>query len=156
MTGSKVYVALRVKAPCDRAFAVFVDEIGDWWRPSPLFQTTPRPGRLSFEPGEGGRLIETRAGGKAFEIGRILAWEPPERLVFTWRQASFPPDLHTEVEIRFEAVGEETRVSVEHRGFDRVPADSAARHRFPDAALLARLAEFWQGQIRNLGARAGS
>jgi uncharacterized protein YndB with AHSA1/START domain len=152
---SKVYVALRVKTPPARAFAVFVDEIGDWWRPSALFETTPRPGRLSFEPGPDGRLIETRAGGKVFEIGRILAWEPPRRLVFGWRQANFPPELTTEVEIRFEAVGEETRVSVEHRGFDRVPEGSAARHRFPDQALLARLAEFWQAQIRSLDAKVG-
>ena len=81
---------------------------------------------LSFEPGgEGGRLIETRAGGKVFEIGRIRAWEPPRRLVFSWRQANFPPDLHTEVEVGFEAVGEETRVSVEHRGFDQRPGRRA-------------------------------
>ena len=98
----------------------------------------------------GGRLVETLAGGKVFEIGRVLAWEPPARLVFSWRQASFPPDLATEVEVRFEAVGEETRVSVEHRGFDRVPPASAARHGFPDAALLARLAEFWQAQLAGL------
>jgi uncharacterized protein YndB with AHSA1/START domain len=148
---SKVYVALRVKASPERAFAVFTGEIGEWWRPSGLFQTTPRPGRLSFEPGPDGRLIETRAGGKVFEIGRVLAWEPPHRLLFSWRQANFPPDLHTEVEIRFEAVGEETRVSVEHRGFDRVPADSAARHRFTDQLLLIRLAEFWRAQIRSVG-----
>jgi uncharacterized protein YndB with AHSA1/START domain len=148
---SKVFVALRVKASPERAFAVFVEEIGAWWRPNRLFQTTPRPpGRLAFEGGEGGRLVETLAGGKVFEIGRILAWAPPERLVFSWRQASFPPDLATEVEVRFEAVGEETRVSIEHRGFDRVPADSAARHGFPDPALLARLAEFWQAQLASL------
>lgn len=150
---SKVYVALRVKATPERAFAAFVGEIGAWWRPSPLFQTTPRPGRLSFEPGEGGRLIETRDGGKVFEIGRILTWQPPHRLVFSWRQASFPPDLHTEVEVGFEAVGEETRVSIEHRGFDQVPADSAARHRFPDQFLLMRLAEFWRDQIGAIGER---
>ena len=72
-------------------------------------------------------------------IARLAPW--PARLVFSWRQATFPPDLHTEVEVCFEAVGDETRVSVEHRGFDRVPADSAARHRFPDAYLLQRLAE---------------
>ncbi|MBL8553193.1 MAG: SRPBCC domain-containing protein [Phenylobacterium sp.] len=150
---SKVYVALRVKATPERAFAAFTDEIGEWWRASPLFETTPRPGTLSFEPGPEGRLIETRAGGKVFEIGRIRAWEPPGRLVFSWRQANFPLDLHTEVEVRFEAVGEETRVSIEHRGFDQVPAGSAARHRFPDAVLLARLAEYWQSQIRSLGGR---
>ena len=150
---SKVYVALRVKATPERAFAAFTEEIGDWWQASPLFQTTPRPGRLSFEPGPDGRLIETRAGGKVFEIGRIRAWEPPHRLVFSWRQASFPLDLHTEVEVRFEGVGEETRVSVEHRGFDQVPADSAARHTFPDHVLLARLADYWQAQIRAVGRR---
>lgn len=150
---SKVYVALRVKAAPERAFQAFVEEIGDWWRPNVLFATTPRaPGRLAFEPGEAGRLVETLDGGKVFEIGRIRVWEPPERLVFSWRQASFPPDLATEVEVRFEAVGEETRVSVEHRGFAAVPADSVARHGFPDAALLARLAEWWRAQLERLGA----
>ncbi len=155
---SKVYVALRVKAPPERAFAAFVGEIGAWWRPSAMFQTTPRPGVLSFEPpdarGEGGRLIETRAGGKVFEIGEILLWDPPRRLAFSWRQANFPPDLHTEVEVAFEVVGEETRVSVEHRGFDRVPA-GAARHGWTDQILLPRLADFWRAQVAALGARLG-
>jgi uncharacterized protein YndB with AHSA1/START domain len=150
---SKVYVALRVKAAPARAFQVFVEEIGAWWRPNILFQTTPRPGVLSFEPGEGGRLIETREGGKVFEIGQIRVWEPPRRLVFSWRQANFPLELHTEVEVAFEAVGDETRVSVEHRGFDQVPAGSAARHRFPDQVLLMRLADFWRAQIAAVGAR---
>ena len=148
---SKVYVALRVKATPERAFQAFVEEIGAWWRPNILFQTTPRPGVLSFEPGEGGRLIETRAGGKVFEIGTIRVWEPPSRLVFSWRQANFPSELHTEVEVGFEAVGDETRVSVEHRGFDQIPAESAARHRFPDQYLLMRLADFWRGQIAAVG-----
>jgi uncharacterized protein YndB with AHSA1/START domain len=151
---SKVYVALRVRATPERAFAALVEEIGAWWRPSPLFQTTPRPGRLSFEPGEGGRLIESREGGKVFEIGRIRIWEPPHRLVFSWCQANFPLDLHTEVEVGFAAVGEETRVSIEHRGFDQVPA-GAARHGFPDAYLLPRLADFWRAQIAALGDTVG-
>ncbi|MGQ3018711.1 SRPBCC family protein [Phenylobacterium sp.] len=148
---SKVYVALRVRASPERAFQAFVDEIGQWWRPSPLFQTTPRaPGRLAFEAGEGGRLTETLANGKVFEIGRIVTWAPPHRLVFSWRQATFPPDLHTEVEARFEPVGQETRVSIEHRGFTRVPAESAARHGFPDQALQMRLAEWWRSQLASL------
>lgn len=146
---SKVYVALRVKAAPERAFHAFVQEIGAWWRPNGLFQTTPRaPGVLAFEPGEGGRLTETLANGKVFEIGHITAWEPPARLVFSWRQANFPLDLHTEVEVCFGAVGDgETRVSVEHRGFDQVPLGSAARHGFPDQALLMRLAEWWRGLL---------
>ena len=148
---SKVFVALRVRASPERAFQAFVDEIGQWWRPSPLFQTTPRaPGRLAFEAGEGGRLTETLANGKVFEIGRIVTWAPPHQLVFSWRQASFPPDLHTEVEARFEPVGQETRVSIEHRGFTRVPAESAARHGFPDQALQMRLAEWWRAQLASL------
>ena len=148
---SKVYVALRVKATPERAFAAFTEEIGAWWRPNTMFQTTPRPpGRLAFEPGEDGRLTETLASGKVFEIGKVLAWQPSERLVFSWRQASFPPDLHTEVEVRFEAVGDETRVSVEHRGFRLVPTDSAARHGFPDRLLLTRLGEWWQEQLRSI------
>jgi uncharacterized protein YndB with AHSA1/START domain len=146
-----VLVALRVRASPARAFQAFTEEIGAWWKPNQLFATTPRaPGRLAFEPGEGGRFTETLANGRVFEVGRISAWEPPARLAFSWRQASFPPDLVTEVEVRFEAVGEETRVTVEHRGFDRVPADSAARHGFPDAALLMRLSEWWRAQLAQL------
>jgi uncharacterized protein YndB with AHSA1/START domain len=82
-----------------------------------------------------------------FEIGRVTTWSPGERLTFSWRQASFPPDLHTEVEVRFEPVGAETRVTVEHRGFDRVPAESAARHGFPDRVLLTRLGEWWRALL---------
>ena len=150
---SKVLVSLRVQATSERAFAVFTGEIGAWWRPNGVFQTTPRaPGVLAFEDG---RLVERLTSGKVFEIGRVLAWEPPERLVFSWRQASFPPDLHTEVEVRFEAVGNETRVTVEHRGFDRVPSDSAARHGFPDRVLLARLGEWWRALLSAYVARAG-
>lgn len=151
---SKVYVALRVKASPARAFSAFVEEIGAWWRPNSLFQTTPRaPGRLAFEAGAGGRLTETLASGKVFEIGRILHWAPPERLVFSWRQANFPLDLHTEVEVRFDPIGDETRVSIEHRGFTRVPVDSAARHGFPDQVLQMRLADWWTRQLASLDAR---
>ena len=152
---SKVFVALRVKATPERTFAAFVEEIGAWWKPNTLFQTTPRaPGVLAFEGQVGGRLVERLADGRAFEIGRIVVWEPPERLVFSWRQANFPPDFSTEVEVRFAAVGDETRVSVEHRGFDGLAADSVARHGFPNAVLLMRLAEWWRDLLTSCGAQA--
>ncbi len=142
---SKVIVALRVPASPERAFDVFTREIALWWRPSPMFAFTPRsPGVMAFEPGVGGRLTETLPSGKVFEIGRIRVWEPGARLVFGWRQATFAPDQDTEVEIRFEAVGEETRVTVEHRGWDSVPAEHVARHGFPTAIFLRRHGEWWQ------------
>lgn len=154
---SKVLVALRVAATPARAFEVFTREIGLWWRPNPMFRFTPRsPGVLAFEPGEGGRFTETLPSGKVFEIGRIRAWEPPSddegakgngRLVFGWRQATFTPGQDTEVEVRFEAVGEETRVTVEHRGWDSVPDAHVARHSFPALVFLRRHGEWWQGLL---------
>ncbi len=145
---SRVIVALRVRATPERAFAAFVGEIGLWWRPNSMFQFTPRsPGTLSFEGGEGGRLVETRANGKVFEIGRIRTWAPPRRLVFGWRQATFAPDQDTEVEVRFEPIGDETRVTVEHTGWDSVPQAHVARHGFPATIFLTRHGEWWQSLL---------
>ena len=154
---SRVVVALRVKASPERAFAAFVGEIDMWWRPNSLFRFTPRsPGTLSFEAGEGGRLIETLASGKVFEIGQIRAWEPPHRLVVGWRQATFAPGQDTEVEVRFEAVeGGETRVSVEHTGWDSVPIDHVARHGFPLGVFLQRHGEWWRDLLSSMNTRLG-
>jgi hypothetical protein len=155
---SKVLVALRVKAAPERAFSAFVGEIGAWWRPNPLFRFTPRePGVLSFEApdgaGRGGRLIETRANGKVFEIGQVRVWDPPHRLVVGWRQATFAPGQDTQVEVRFEAVGEETRVSVEHIGWDSVPIEHVARHGFPLGVFLQRHGEWWRELLSGLAGR---
>jgi len=149
--GSRIVVALRVAATADRAFSAFTNDIGAWWRPSPMFRFTPRdPGVLSFEPGPAGRLIETRAGGKVFEIGRISVWEPPSRLVFGWRQATFEPNQVTEVEVRFDDLGAETRVTVEHRGWDSVPAAHVARHGFPNPVFLRRHGDYWSGLLSSM------
>lgn len=151
---SRVLISLRVAATPERAFDVFTSEIGAWWRPNDLFRFTPRPpGRLAFERGIGGRFIETLANGKVFEIGRITAWEPGRRLAFTWRQASFAPDQVTTVEVRFEPVGAETRVTVEHRGWDSVPQEHVARHGFPNAVFLQRHGEWWQQLLRGYSDR---
>ena len=146
---SQVLVALRVKATPERAFEAFVGEIGAWWRANPLFAFTPRePGVLSFEPGEGGRLIETLASGKVFEIGRIRAWEPPHRLVFGWRQAAFAPGQDTEVEVRFEPVGDG---DPRHRRAQRL-GQRAGRPRRPPrlpqrSSSCTRHGEWWQALL---------
>ncbi len=145
---SRVLVALRVRASPQRAFEAFTAEIGQWWRPNGMFQFTPRsPGVIAFEPGPAGRLIETLPSGKVFEVGRVRAWEPPSRLVFGWRQATFAADQATEVEVRFEAVGDETRITVQHFGWDSVPQAHVARHGFPSAVFLQRHAEWWKALL---------
>jgi uncharacterized protein YndB with AHSA1/START domain len=142
---SHILVAIRVAATPARAFEVFIREIGAWWQPNELFRFTHNsPGQLKFEPGLGGRLVEILPDGNIFEIGRITAWEPGVRLAFTWRQETFGPGQLTRVEVRFEPVGDETRVKVEHYGWDTVPPEHVARHHFPDAIFLHRHAEWWQ------------
>jgi len=142
---SRVMVSLRVAATSERAFEVFTRDIGVWWQSNELFRFTPRsPGSIALEAGEGGRFTETLTNGKVFEIGRVTVWEPGSRLVLTWRQATFAADQITTVEVLFEAVGEETRITVIHSGWDSVPQDHVARHSFPDALFLRRHAEWWQ------------
>ena len=148
---SRVLVSLRVAATPDRAFAVFTRDIHLWWRHNDLFRFTPRsPGSLAFEPHEGGRFTETLANGKVFEIGIVTAWEPGKRLAFSWRQASFREGQLTHVEIRFEPIGDETRVTVEHLGWDSVPQEHVARHGFPDPIFLRRHGEWWQALLASL------
>ena len=140
---SAIIVSLRVKASRRDAFEVFTQEIGAWWRPNGLFELTPRgDGVLRFQ--DETRLVTTLPNGKEFEIGHVIAWLPGERLAFTWRQATFAPDQITHVEVRFEPAGDETRVTVEHRGWDAIPQDHVARHGFPLAATQMRLAEHWR------------
>jgi hypothetical protein len=89
----------------------------------------------------------TLANGEVFEIGKITAWQPGSRLAFSWRQSSFRDDQVTHVEIRFEPIGEETRITVEHLGWDSVPQEHVARHGFPEGAFLRRCGEWWQTQL---------
>ena len=148
---SRVLVSVRVAATPNRAFEAFTSEIGSWWRPNQLFQFAPgRDGVVAFEPRLGGRFTETYADGREFEIGRIEVWEPPSRLIFSWRQASFKDDQRTQVEVRFEPAGDETRVTVEHTGWETVPQEHVARHTFPDQVFLLRHGEWWRAQLSSM------
>jgi uncharacterized protein YndB with AHSA1/START domain len=150
---SAVIVSLRVKATPQEAFDVFTQEIGVWWRPNELFQLTPRgDGVLRFDGGENGRLLTTLANGTEFEIGRVTAWAPGERLAFTWRQATFALDQATHVEVTFEEIGDETRITVEHRGWDTIPQEHVARHTFPLHVFHMRQGEHWRALLASLNA----
>lgn len=154
---SSVLVALRVKASPEEAFDVFTEEIGQWWRPDPLFEITPRgDGVLAFEGGEGGRLVTRLPNGKAYEIGEVTAWRRGELLAFGWRQATFAADQSTRVEVTFEPVGDETRVTVTHFGWTSIPREHVARHGFPDPVTQLRVADWWRRSLTGLEQRANT
>jgi hypothetical protein len=156
---SRVVVSIRVPCSPIQAFEVFTEEIGEWWVDSTLFRLTPHsPGIMAFEPpdpsGKGGRLVERLPSGKTFEVGPVRVWAPGKRIVVGWRQATFGPEHATEVEVRFEPVGpegnNETRVTVEHRGWDSVPQEHVARHTFPLRLFQQRQGEQWRAGLEQL------
>ena len=147
---SRVLISVRVKATPLRAFEVFTRDISLWWKPNPEFAFTPRsPGVMAFE--DDMRLVERLPSGKVFEVGQVTAWEPGARLAFGWRQATFAPDQATDVEVTFEAVGEETRVTVVHTGWDRLPRDHVAKHGMENSYFMKRHGDWWRELIDRMG-----
>ncbi|MDN5743735.1 MAG: SRPBCC domain-containing protein [Nocardioidaceae bacterium] len=149
--GSRVLVAVRVAVPVERAFTAFTDQIDQWWRPNELFEFTPgRSGTMVFEPGAEGRLLERYEDGTEFVVGQVRVWDPPHRVVLGWRTAGFTDDQDTELHVRFDEVPgatPQTRVTVEHFGWDRIPAAQAVRHGFPLDVFQRRFAQWWQQQL---------
>jgi hypothetical protein len=145
-TSDSVTVTTVVATDPDRAFALFTGEIGEWWHPKVrnLFRTGP-PGVMTFEPGPAGRLLEVYPGDAQppFEVGRVLVWDPPGRLVFEWRQGSFAAGEVTEVEVRFKPTRRGTRVTLEHRGWDSLPPDHPARHAYTGEAFTSMIGLRW-------------
>ena len=114
------------------AFEVFTADIDAWYKRGPYsFKDAERAVGVRFEPGVGGRLIEVHdpVTGEGIEWGRVLVWEPGARLVFSDLLSSAPPAALTEVEVRFASVDGGTRVTLEHRGLDRLPPEVAAQKR---------------------------
>jgi hypothetical protein len=105
------------------AFELFTEEIDEWYERGPYsFNDPERAVAIRFE---GGRLLEVYADGGSYEMGRVTVWEPGERLSFVYRSVHLPLE-GTEVEVRFEPAGSGTRVTLEHRGLERLPADEYA------------------------------
>src|SRR5687768_5735360 len=128
MTQSDTMTTVRrqilVNAPIREAFTVFTERFGDF-KPrehnllhAPIAETV-------FEPRVGGAIYDRAVDGTECRWARILAFEPPDRIVFSWDisprwQIETNPDLTSEVEVRFIAeTPERTRVELVHRNLDR-------------------------------------
>jgi uncharacterized protein YndB with AHSA1/START domain len=149
-----------VALPVDplRAFELFTDEIDAWWRRSPRFRSAySRRGMIFVEPGPGGRLFESEGDGahpSVVEIGRVVMWEPGQRLLFTWRAVNFEPDEQTEVDALFEPTAKGTRLTIVHRGWSQIRPDHPVRHGLAEEKFIRVTALWWAELMTSLRAYA--
>ena len=104
-----VRASIDLALPPAAAFDALVEELDD---------ALARLG-IRFEPGRGGRVAEG-----AFDVGKVVAWEPGRGLALEWRHASWSPGVVTEMRLALEPVaGGGTRATLEHRGWDAAIGD---------------------------------
>jgi uncharacterized protein YndB with AHSA1/START domain len=130
---SAVRREVTVAVPPERAFEVFTGGMGTWWPLETHHIGEQVPVDVVIEPHVGGRCFERAADGTECDWGRVLAWEPPGRLVFARHLTSewaFDPDPEnaTHVEVRFTPDGDGTRVELEHRHLERYADKAAEMH----------------------------
>jgi uncharacterized protein YndB with AHSA1/START domain len=128
MTHSAQLTAIRhavtVDVPIERAFTVFTEDFG-MFKPREHNLLSADIAETVFEPRAGGRLFDRGVDGSECQWARVLAYEPPRRVVISWDisphwQIETDPERTSEVEIRFIAEGpDRTRVELEHRNLDR-------------------------------------
>jgi uncharacterized protein YndB with AHSA1/START domain len=113
-----------VEAPIERAFTVFTERFGDF-KPPEHNLLGVAVAETRFEPKVGGHIYDRGVDGSECHWARVLAYEPPDRVVFSWDispqwQIETEPDNTSEVEVRFVAeTPQRTRVELEHRHLDR-------------------------------------
>ncbi len=113
-----------VEASQERAFTVFTENFGDFKPRKHNLMQSPIA-RMVFETQAGGHIVDVAEDGSECRWARVLAYEPPARLVFSWDigpdwQLVAHADNASEVEVRFIAeTPERTRVELEHRNIDR-------------------------------------
>ncbi|PZG20362.1 ATPase [Micromonospora craterilacus] len=115
---------LLVPASAAQAYDVFTGNLADWWVTEYTWSGPALLAELGMEPRAGGMLYEVGPYGFRNDWGRVLTWDPPRRLVFTWQigpdRAPVPdPARASEVEVLFTPDGPGTLVEVAHRHFDR-------------------------------------
>jgi uncharacterized protein YndB with AHSA1/START domain len=127
MTGTDattVSVSTEVDTPIARAFHVFTTEIGTWWDDDKHILEASLA-EMVFEPFVGGNIIDRGVDGSECRWARVLAYEPPHRVCFSWDintqwQIETDPERTSEIEVAFtEITAQRTRVALTHRHLDR-------------------------------------
>ena len=124
VTDTAARTSITVEAPVERAFSVFTEDIGSWWNPDHHILQADLA-EMVFEPRVGGHIYDRGVDGSECHWARVLAYEPPTRIVFSWDinlqwQLEPDPARASEVEVRFVPESpSRTRVELEHRHLDR-------------------------------------
>jgi uncharacterized protein YndB with AHSA1/START domain len=118
-----VHASIVVDVPIERAFSVFTEEMGSWWNADHHI-LEGELAEMVFEPREGGHVYDRGVDGSECRWARVLAYDPPKRLVISWDislewKLETDPEKTSEVEVRFVAEdADRTRVELEHRNLD--------------------------------------
>ena len=121
---TSVRTQIVVEAPIERAFRVFTEEFGSF-KPPEHNLLSAEIAETVFEPRVGGHVYDRGVDGSECRWARVLAYEPPNRVVISWDispQWQLETDLEktSEVEVRFVSeTPDRTRVEIEHRNLER-------------------------------------
>ena len=152
-----VHEEVLVDVPVERAFEVFTSDMSGWWPPEHHL-LEGELAEIVLEPRAGGRIYDRGTDGSECQWARVLAWDPPHRLVFSWDislqwTVETDPERTSEVEVRFTPEGTgRTKVALEHRHIERHGEGwegmhtavgspdgwAVGLHRFADYAAAAR------------------
>ncbi|MGH7544033.1 MAG: SRPBCC domain-containing protein [Gemmatimonadota bacterium] len=111
--------SILVPWPVERTFRRFTQEMADWWPLDTYSVGEAKADTVTFEGRVGGRLFETLQDGTEAEWGRVIAWEPPVRVAFTWHPGR-TEETRQEIEVTFRPEGEGARVELVHTGWERI------------------------------------
>src|SRR6185312_10212235 len=120
---TEVSLDIEVAASMAQAFDVFTSQIGSWWDKDHHILQAPLA-EMVFEPFVGGHIIDRGTDGSECRWSRVLAYDPPKRVVFSWDinlqwQVETDPAKASEIEIAFtELSPERTHVQLTHRHLD--------------------------------------
>jgi len=114
-----------VDCAVEEAFRVFTADALSWW-PVESHSIHQSVSEIVFEPHVGGEVYEVSEAGERGHWATVLQWDPPSRLVLAWNILEREGDL-TELEVRFVPENGQTRVELEHRGWENVELDAQTK-----------------------------
>lgn len=135
--------SVTVSVPPEQAFRVFTEGIASWWPMHHHAVETDKAEAIVLEGEVGGRLYERTSEGVEHAWGVVTAWEPPDRVAFTWHPGRDEKTAQ-QIEVTFASEGTATRVELLHAGWERYgekAAESMSQYDSGWATVLGSFAE---------------